>query len=474
MNLNDMILLAFANLRRTKLRTFLTTLGVVIGIGALTSMVSFGTGMQKNITDAFEANDLFTRITVTPRQINLDEIAAGNVSEMAASMNQETAPLNDSLLKEIQRIPHVKIAFPNLEFPARIKLMNDSANTRVQALPSEMKDFRPFDDLLAGRFFDNDTVRKIILRKEYLQRLKIKLIGNDEPAALSAEDSLKGFKLVHPDSLIGKTLKMITVSMNTSNLPGLVLGMIGKKSQLPFDEIVTELEIAGITRQSETFGDNAYNGGVLVPIGLAQKIPKLNFTSVWDLLEGNNTGETYGSIQVRVDDVQKIGEVSDQLRAMNVGVFSIIDQLDEIKRVFLILNSLLSAIGVIALFVAGLGIINTMVMSILERQREIGIMKAIGGSEGEIRMIFFVEVSLIGFVGAIFGLALGWLVTRVANIVVNTQILPEDMEAVNLFYFPAWLIAGAVLFSFLISLAAGLYPAARAARIDPVRALRHD
>jgi putative ABC transport system permease protein len=189
------------------------------------------------------------------------------------------------------------------------------------------------------------------------------------------------------------------------------------------------------------------------------------------LPDSKKTGETYGSIQVRVDDVQKIGEVSDQLRAMKVGVFSIIDQLDEIKRVFLILNSLLSAIGVIALFVAGLGIINTMVMSILERQREIGIMKAIGSSEKEIRMIFFAEVSLIGFVGAIFGLALGWVVTRVANIVVNTQILPEDMEAVNLFYFPAWLIAGAVLFSLLISLVAGLYPAAR---IDPVRALRHD
>jgi len=192
------------------------------------------------------------------------------------------------------------------------------------------------------------------------------------------------------------------------------------------------------------------------------------------LPDSKKTGETYGSIQVRVDHVQKIGEVSDQLRAMKVGVFSIIDQLDEIKRVFLILNSLLSAIGVIALFVAGLGIINTMVMSILERQREIGIMKAIGGSEKEIRMIFFAEVSLIGFVGAIFGLALGWVVTRVANIVVNTQILPEDMEAVNLFYFPAWLIAGAVLFSLLISLVAGFYPAARAARIDPVRALRHD
>jgi putative ABC transport system permease protein len=115
-----------------------------------------------------------------------------------------------------------------------------------------------------------------------------------------------------------------------------------------------------------------------------------------------------------------------------------------------------------------------MVMSILERTREIGIMKAIGGSEGEIKTIFFVEAAVIGVAGAALGLVLGWCVTRVANLVVNVRILPEGEAAVNLFYFPAWLILGAVGFSVLVSLAAGLYPAFRAARIDPVEALRHD
>jgi putative ABC transport system permease protein len=474
MNLTDMILLAVANLGRTKLRTFLTTLGVVIGIGALTSMVSFGTGMQKNITDAFEANDLFTRITVTPKQINLDDMASGNISGMAASMNQKTTPLNDSILQVIRNIPGVKIAYPNLEFPARLKFLNDSANTRVQAIPSEMKIFKPFDDLLAGNFFQHDSVNEIIIRKEYFQKLKIKLIDDDNEIVLSKEDSIKGFKLYHPDSLIGKTLSMITVSMKSSGIQRAILGLIKDKPEMPFNEISTELKIAGITRQAETFGNNAYNGGVLIPVGIARQIPQLNFSSVWDLLDKKNNGETYSSIQVRVDDIQQIGTISEQLRKMHVGVFSIVDQLDEIKRVFLIMNSLLSVIGMIALVVAGLGIINTMVMSILERQREIGIMKAIGGSENEIRMIFFVEVSLIGIAGAILGLALGWVVTRIANVVVNTQILPQDLEPVNLFYFPVWLIAGAMAFSVIISLAAGLYPAARAARIDPVRALRHD
>jgi len=131
-------------------------------------------------------------------------------------------------------------------------------------------------------------------------------------------------------------------------------------------------------------------------------------------------------------------------------------------------------IGTIALIIAALGIINTMLMSILERTREIGIMKAVGGSENGIKMIFFVEASFIGLIGAIFGLLLGWAVTRIANQIMNARIIPDLNQRVDLFYFPLWLILGAVAFSILVSLAAGLYPAIRAARIDPVRALRHD
>jgi putative ABC transport system permease protein len=159
---------------------------------------------------------------------------------------------------------------------------------------------------------------------------------------------------------------------------------------------------------------------------------------------------------------------------MGLRVFALADQFQEVQKGFLIMNMVLAAVGMIAIVVASLGIVNTMVMSILERYSEIGIMKAVGASDRDIRRIFFFESSVIGFVGGVFGFALGWAVSGVINRVVNYFLAKQGVPFITYFSFPAWLIVGAVTFSVAVSLAAGVYPAMRAARIDPVRALRHD
>jgi putative ABC transport system permease protein len=138
------------------------------------------------------------------------------------------------------------------------------------------------------------------------------------------------------------------------------------------------------------------------------------------------------------------------------------------------MDMFLAAIAMIAITVSTLGIINTMVMSILERYREIGIMKAIGASDKDVKKIFFFESGMIGFLGGVFGLALGWVVSMVINQVANYFMAKQGAPYVHFFSFPWWLCLGAVAFSILVSLAAGLYPAVRAARVDPVVALRHD
>jgi putative ABC transport system permease protein len=115
-----------------------------------------------------------------------------------------------------------------------------------------------------------------------------------------------------------------------------------------------------------------------------------------------------------------------------------------------------------------------MVMSILERYKEIGIMKAVGASDKDVKKIFFFESGVIGFMGGVFGLALGWVVSNVINLIINGFATRQGVPHMSYFTFPWWLCLGAIAFSILISLLAGIYPTLRAARVDPVVALRHD
>src|SRR5206468_1358082 len=167
-------------------------------------------------------------------------------------------------------------------------------------------------------------------------------------------------------------------------------------------------------------------------------------------------------------------DVEDAIRKKDLSAFSINDALRGAKNAFILLDILLSLIGSIALAVSSLGIVNTMVMSILERTREIGIMKAIGGSDNDIRRIFLIEASVIGVMGGILGIALGWFVGRVIDFGANLYIRSQGGTPATLFSLPLWLTAAAIAFSILVSLVAGSYPASRAARLDPIHALRHD
>jgi len=475
MKLEDLIMLGFSNLWKTKLRTVLTTLGVVIGIGALSSMVSFGTGMEKNITEVYEKNDLFTSLHVTPGKIDLEQLSGGDVSGLMTQKDNQRIPLNDSILHVIRAIDEVEIAYPELTFRAKINLLDKEREITVAGLPFEMKKYPPFDQITFGSFYDHDSSGVVLIRWETLKRMKIIVQDPEEPVKLNFQEEKEDFRILPPDSILGKPVILKTAVMDYSGFVMNPMQLLGGKAKLPVKEYTSVFIIGGIIKNESQFGNNQVKGDVIVPFGTARQIPRIGVTNIWDILGGGSDEEGYGSIYVRVKEVDDLeGVISTLKEEMNLNVFAIADQLKEIRKVFRIMDGILGAIGTIALVVAGLGIVNTMVMSILERTREIGIMKAIGGSEKQIRWIFFFEAGTIGFLGAIFGLILGWLVTVLANQVANAEFLPAGETPVNFFYFPVWLILGTVAFSMVLSLLAGLYPAIRAASIDPVKALRHD
>jgi putative ABC transport system permease protein len=144
------------------------------------------------------------------------------------------------------------------------------------------------------------------------------------------------------------------------------------------------------------------------------------------------------------------------------------------RQFFAVLDGFLAIFGSLALAVASIGIVNTLVMAILERRREIGIMKAIGASDADVRGLFFAEAGAMGLVGGAAGVTLGWVIGHLINFGMNIYLERQHFPSAQIWSVPLWLVLSAIAFSIVVSLLSGLYPASRAARLDPVQALRYE
>ncbi|MDO8507241.1 MAG: ABC transporter permease [bacterium] len=211
------------------------------------------------------------------------------------------------------------------------------------------------------------------------------------------------------------------------------------------------------------------NKGTLKVVGL---FDEKGVYAPFDAISGNN--ESYASVKVKVADKVNVPEVKKTIESMGYNTSVIQDQSAAVNQVFSIINIVLGGFGMIAFFVAAIGIFNTMTISLLERTHEIGVMKAIGGNSKDIAMIFITESALIGFLGGIFGLSVGWLLGGLLNLLVNFMATESGGEAVSLFAIPLVFGILTIFFSFLVSTVAGIWPARRAAKLNPLEALRYE
>jgi len=187
--------------------------------------------------------------------------------------------------------------------------------------------------------------------------------------------------------------------------------------------------------------------------------------------------DDYEFIWVRTEDVEATKEISKTLKEKGYQAYSMADNLEGIEKTSKTIQAILGGIGSITLLVAALGIINTMIMSIYERTKEIGIMKVIGASFFDIRMLFLTEAGLIGLMGGVLGLGLSYGASKIINHFgsgfINRGMPPGEM-ANSLSVIPPWLTLFALGFSILIGVVAGLYPADRAVRLSPISAIRNE
>jgi putative ABC transport system permease protein len=453
MRIADYIEQACGNLWKKKLRTFLTTSGVVIGIGALVSMFAFGQGVQRNVTEQFNKLDLFNYVNVYARgslrqpRHHHDPDEEGWRAEDGAVADANAPRLDSAFVEEAKKIAGVEAVFPELRFPAQIRLGDKEQFTLVQVLSADICRSGPMS-LRAGRCYDVNEPNGLIISDSLLQRMGVS----------------------EPPEAVGRQIEIATLTLDFSLTNLLRMAFSPGGQALPIARESYGFTIAGVAERMP-FGGMS---DVYIAPEAAGGMRKLSLTSIWDFFRPADAAANYPSITVKVKSMEDVAPVKKELEARGFRTWALLDQLDQMRIGFLIMDMFLIAVGMIGVTVASLGIVNTMVMSILERYREIGIMKAVGATDGDVQRIFLFESSMIGLLGGLFGLTLAWIVSTIINEVVNAVMSRHAAPRMDYFSFPWWLCLGAVTFSILVSLIAGVLPTRRAARVDPVVALRHD
>ena len=470
MKLPDLTELALRNLRESVLRNSLTTIGISVGVASLVAMLSLGIGLQQLASRRLMKSGLFDTVVVTSRR---DLRNFGREEERNGPAPAESRILDEPTRREIERLPNVLEAYPDIRFITELRYEDKPHLTMVAALPPSAQSNDAFE-AVQGHFFSSDTAPEAILQKAFAEELlgKTPKAGVDETKVAELAAPLLGKELTmrYAEREAGPTAPSKSANDNSKapadqSLAGAAYSVISREQKL---------KIVGVADLDPESMRGPTRARVFLPLKLAESLHVMQPTDLREISRAATDEPVYSSVSVRVKNPSQIQTVEDAVKKMGFNTFSILDASKSIQQFFKVLDVFLGIFGSLALAVAFIGIVNTLVMAILERRREIGIMKAIGASDGDVKRLFFAEAGAMGILGGIVGVALGWAIGQVINLGTNIYLKSQSFPPEHFWSVPLWLVAFAVVFSFFVSLAAGLYPAGRAARLDPVQALRYE
>ena len=452
----DVAELALRNLRESVLRNSLTTVGISVGVASLVAMLSLGIGLQQLANRRLAKSGLFDTVRVTSRRDlrNLSREGGENGPDAA-----ESPPLDESARQRIAQLPNVGEAYPEIRFVTELRFEDKPHLTVVAALPSSARANDAFDGI-EGRFFSSDSAQEAILERSFAQRL---LGESPKPAA---NDSTP------VTALLGKQLIM-RYGERTA-LPSSSAGSAPTDTAYSVTARYENLTIVGICDLDPDSMRGQSRARVFLPLKLTEGLHVMDPSNLRDTTNVPGSSPTYSALEVRVGSPQSIPAVEAAIKHMGFDTFSLLDATKNLRQFFAVLDLFLGIFGSLALTVASIGIINTLVMAILERRREIGIMKAIGATDQDVKGLFFAEAGVMGGFGGALGAALGWALGHIINGGTNLYLKHQHIPPAQIWFVPWWLVASAIVFAIGVSLVSGLYPARRAARLDPVEALRYE
>ena len=448
----DLLELAARNLREALFRSALTTLGIAVGVASLVAMLSLGIGLQNLASRRLARSGLFDTVIVYATRGSSRAFRPEPTPPPAT-----TAVLDEATRQEIARLPNVLEVYPEIRFATELRYNDHSHFTTVGGLPASAHDSEAMEGL-QGRFFAGPHAEEAIVQAELAKELAT------PPSGLIGREIL--LRYAEQGALAEKA-----DPRHAASAPGEGAGPWG------FSVLRREktLRVVGIV---ESEPGAALRGPgrarVFIPLELAESLRPVQSLNMLDAMRTSPSNSTYQALVVRVASPTQVSSTQDAIKRRGFSTFSLLDATQNLRRFFAVLDLFLGMFGSLALAVASLGIINTLVMAILERRREIGVMKALGASDADVKGLFFAEAGAMGFVGGLAGVALGWGIGRVINFGTNIYLRRQELPPETIWWVPWWLVVGAIAFAVLVSFLSGLYPAARAAKLDPVKALRYE
>ncbi|HET7107555.1 MAG TPA: FtsX-like permease family protein [Candidatus Acidoferrum sp.] len=449
----DLTDLALRNLRESLLRNALTTLGIAVGVASFVAIISIGVGLQQLASRRLSESGLFDTILVTPKT-NLRGMGR---PQPEPESDKPPRPLDEDARKEFEKLPNVVEVYPQIRFFTEVRFNNKPFATVVAGMPDSSKNSGSFDGM-QGRYFSSINADEAILQIEFAKEL------SDQPSTLLGQDLILRYAE-------RQALPSSTTNNENSAAPSDPSG--GGFSVVPKE---LRLKIVGVVETEPAAGYGGYgNARLLIPLATASTLRAAQVNDLRDIVRDSGAGKTtYASLSVRAKSPSQVDALESSIKKMGFRAFSLLDASKSLRIFFTVFDLLVGIFGSLALAIATLGIVNTLVMAILERRREIGVLKALGASDSDVQQLFFVEAGVMGFLGGILGVGSGWVLGRAITFGTNAYLARQNLNSIQLTSVPWWLALAALVIAVLVSLAAGLYPASRAAKLNPVDALRYE